>query len=86
MGSLYYFGMTANDRYQYAGGYHDEYSYVWWEPVTDYFDVTSDRFGILHNYMMNFVEKFTPNHEQQTIYIEADGLEVVIDTIPRDDA
>lgn len=79
LGSLYYFGMTADDRYDYAGGYHDEYSCVWWEPVADYFDVTDERFGVLHNYMMNFVEEFVPNHEQQTIYILADGLEVVFD-------
>lgn len=78
-GSVYYFGMTEQDRFE-AGGYTSENNTVWYNTVADYVEVDDDRFSDLHTYAFMYVTDFVPNHSEQTIYINAgddNGLIVV---------
>lgn len=76
-GSVFYFGMTENVRFEY-GGYTSENNEIWYIRAADSLEINDERFSNLHSYALEYVTDFIPNHNDQTIYIDADGYSITV--------
>ncbi len=81
-GSVYYFGMSAEDRFS-MGGYALEDTTAWYKPISDSAELNSTRFEALHVPAFMYVTEFIPNHDDQTIYIAGTDCSVTFDASSR---
>ena len=69
-----YFGMTAEDRYQYGGGYAAADTEFCYTPILDHVELTDTRFAALHGAYYQYITAYEVDHQSgQIVFTFVDG-------------
>ena len=74
LGSLSYFGITEEERAEWAGEYPvDSVYYNCTEPIHGRYNLSDQRFYRIHGLKTAFIREIRFDHESQTVYIDSDS-------------
>jgi len=80
-----YFGITAENRKTWAGGFLPEETMLNREPIEGVLEVTDTRFSQLHGYSCSMIQSYEADHEKQIMHIlGTDGCSFEFDMQSKD--